>query len=447
MTTLHSHLLNEISRAVPPHLRKRKNVFAVEALKMAIRMPFFSDKAKHRFTKSLVKHNLGALVSSLAKLEKQSNSGRLVDVTETQQDVTETQQDVTETQQDVTETQQDATDGKSVSDVSTQLTRLVRVGVYDKYLQVPCSSPNIEFHETDFVCEITPTPKRAQCLSLGVDIMSATSRSEWLEAQDDAILDALWSRLSRYEVLSLDVFDTFALRGGEAEATRFLEFSSMVLIDLRSSEFEPLVQNVSAEGLTLARARGMQHTYRFRPHKQGCNEGSIVEVAKYVSSFLGGNDRLTERLLDLEVQFEATKLRRNPLLSPLMHRFKDAGKRVILISDMYLHANQIEKIVKLVDPTGFEAVDKIYSSADTILNKRDGKLFGFVEKDFGLKPDLTVHIGDSSRSDVERAREAGWNAMHFPISRPEIASRQASLVETIAHFDERGIDTRDWAKV
>ena len=55
-------------------------------------------------------------------------------------------------------------------------------------------------------------------------------------------------------------------------------------------------------------------------------------------------------------------------------------------------------------PVKFE---KIYSSADYLLNKKSGNLYKKVEEELGIKPEEHIHVGDNSFSDIEVAKKLG----------------------------------------
>lgn len=293
----------------------------------------------------------------------------------------------------------------------------------------------------------SPDPLVRSFSALPAGFHDARSRPDWLRENAAEVESCLTAALDRMTTLSLDVFDTFMLRGTESEAERFHLFSDYVLEELRDDPAGALLKRQSLESMTLMRARGMQLSYKFRPVLDGCGEGSINEVAKSVALAIGGGQKLADRLIELEVAFEARMLTANIPLGAAMKKFKARGGRIILISDMYLHGDQISRICARVDPDGFDCVDAVYSSADTLYSKRAGKLFPLVETEQKLDTERTIHVGDSYVSDVERARQAGWNALHFPVSRPEQAARSESLRALVSKYDTAGIDIRDWAKV
>jgi FMN phosphatase YigB (HAD superfamily) len=64
-----------------------------------------------------------------------------------------------------------------------------------------------------------------------------------------------------------------------------------------------------------------------------------------------------------------------------------------------------------------------------------------------VPPEAFFHIGDALDGDVYKAREAGWRALHFPVSRKESARRDQSLCEFNNEMRRLGHDLTRWSKV
>ena len=86
---------------------------------------------------------------------------------------------------------------------------------------------------------------------------------------------------------------------------------------------------------------------------------------------------------------------------------KQKGKKIYIISDMYLSKNIIEKILK---NNGIEGTDKLYISNEYGMNKISGKLFKYIINEDRLCPSRMLHIGDSIKADCIGALK---NKMHF----------------------------------
>ncbi len=251
---------------------------------------------------------------------------------------------------------------------------------------------------------------------------------------------------NKVKVLSYDVFDTYLLRNSKPEAERYMELSSFILTKLKE-EF-PSQKRISAldpVDICLARIAGMQATYRTRPRVEGCGEGEIREVIAMQRCLLDLPEEAEEILLSAEIDYEVENLAENTLLARIARRFRKKGGKIILVSDMYLGADIIEEIIRRVVKRRVH--QHLFSSADMVISKRSGKIFPAIEKILGHASHEFLHIGDSWTGDVERPRKSGWHAMHFPIPREEMNRRKAALAEFIRKMDEKGINTRAWAKI
>jgi FMN phosphatase YigB (HAD superfamily) len=246
-------------------------------------------------------------------------------------------------------------------------------------------------------------------------------------------------------VLSLDVFDTLLLRDGKSEARRFWEISvaarRRVAANLGSKS-----SAIPAEiDFLTARADAMAQCYRTRKAVDGCREGRIGDILRAARRSLGLPAATDAILLETELSCEIASLALNPVLADVARDFREAGGKVVLVSDMYLGEAEIGAILKGLDRDAL--ADEIFSSADHVVSKRSGKIFGLIEQRLDEPADAFLHIGDALEGDVMAPRRAGWKALHFPISRAEAAKRAADLESFIAEMDAKGCDVTRWAKV
>ncbi len=272
------------------------------------------------------------------------------------------------------------------------------------------------------------------------------SRIELCTGSERADLKDLVSQriaAAKPQVLSFDVFDTVLLRNNKPEAARYYELSqilSKVFADQNGSGVVP-----STEDLYLARYMGMELSYRTRPAKHGCREGSIDDVIKTQVSMLGLSSSDHKTILDQEIAYEIDNLTPNTVLIDLAEEFRASGGTVILLSDMYLGAKIIGDILSGLGCDDF--YDHLVSSADRIISKRSGRLFKEMEKELGVKSRQCLHMGDSFEGDVSQPLNAGWLAVHFPVSSAELRARQAALDVHLAAMAAQSIDMRKLAKI
>lgn len=90
------------------------------------------------------------------------------------------------------------------------------------------------------------------------------------------------------------------------------------------------------------------------------------------------------------------------------------GKKVILISDMYLPKEQIYKMLEKVDSVLLAL--PLYVSGDCKKRKRTGAIYKFAMEHSGFLATECIHTGDNEKMDVEAAEKIGFrsNLSWFP---------------------------------
>ena len=86
-----------------------------------------------------------------------------------------------------------------------------------------------------------------------------------------------------------------------------------------------------------------------------------------------------------------------------------AGKRVIIVYDMYLSSNIISKILEKNNYRGYE---KLYVSCEYKCSKATGELYEIVKNDLGTNLSY-IHVGDNLHSDINMAKNAGWKTKRY----------------------------------
>ncbi len=281
------------------------------------------------------------------------------------------------------------------------------------------TAPVTTFHRFDALeMQLTDAPDRA---ALYGDAGFATQLADRL----DQML------LRPGMILSLDVFDTLLLRDNSAEVTRFMALGAAMAAILRDAGVE-----VSPDEAFLARYRGTVASYRTTRAVEGCREGSLSEIHRVASRLLFGDDSLAGAFIEAELATEAQRLTLNPALLHYLTDFKARGGRVALVSDMYMHRGQIRDLLAQVG-MDLGLVDLLISSADTKVTKASGGIFPLVEKALDAGPGQFLHLGDSFRGDVRMPRQRGWAAQFLPLSRADVAARQADHRTTLSSLSDR----------
>lgn len=120
-------------------------------------------------------------------------------------------------------------------------------------------------------------------------------------------------------------------------------------------------------------------------------------------------DFLLQEVTEYELSVENSMLVPRQELVDWLRSLHGQGKRILLISDIYLPAAHLRK---LVEYGGFaECVTDILSSADSFLAKASGKGFALIQERYGLDVNTWLHIGDNPVSDGYRPSQAGIKAL------------------------------------
>ena len=116
---------------------------------------------------------------------------------------------------------------------------------------------------------------------------------------------------------------------------------------------------------------------------------------------------IVDALKEFEIKAEKAVLVRGRA-APLYEYAKKAGKKIAIVSDMYLP----KRVIKAsLDQNGIEDIDYFLVSCEDHLSKASGTAFIALRDAF---PEASVlHIGDNYHDDITMARQHGVNAIHI----------------------------------
>jgi FMN phosphatase YigB (HAD superfamily) len=154
---------------------------------------------------------------------------------------------------------------------------------------------------------------------------------------------------------------------------------------------------------------------RIRAEKVAYRESgrlSEVTIERIYERFRPFRGMLLSRaeLIGAELALERQSLFPIPAVVSHITRLRDAGHRIIFISDMYLPATMLGPI--LVELGVMHQGDALYVSCDAGCSKRDGCLFDHVLRTEGIAPEHLIHHGDDPLGDVRMAQARGIEARH-----------------------------------
>ncbi len=227
-------------------------------------------------------------------------------------------------------------------------------------------------------------------------------------------------KLSEYDTISFDVFDTLVFRPFSSPADLFF----LVGDRLEYPDFKRIRQELEW--------KAREKKYKSEKHR----EISLEEIY-YLLEQEAGIDQ--ESGMRLEMELEKEMCFANPYMKEVVDRLQAMGKRLIIISDMYLD----EKFIReLLEHCGYDAFDTVYVSCEYGESKSEGDLYDFVkekESEAGYKTEKRAHVGDNKASDVEHARQHGFTSFHYPNINTTGADYRAEDMSAITGSVYRGI--------
>ncbi|MBQ6395409.1 MAG: hypothetical protein IJH87_03590, partial [Atopobiaceae bacterium] len=231
----------------------------------------------------------------------------------------------------------------------------------------------------------------------------------------ERLKQAVYDAIDSSDIVSFDVFDTLVTR-------KVLVPSDVFLLVERSAVSRGLPVSGFASARGSVQAQEIHAIYR--------------ELQRRFS--LSDEDR--DRLIQLELDTERSVLIPRPSVIDAFRYALDSGKRVFLVSDMYLPASILSGMLAGFGIRGYE---EFFVSCDLCCTKRDGLLGKLLGR--GVELERIVHIGDSIDFDIEPAADLDMRAVLVPSAldlalafgfceQPDVST---PLVERLASIDFR----------
>lgn len=205
-------------------------------------------------------------------------------------------------------------------------------------------------------------------------------------------LAAYMEKLSGYEYISFDIFDTLIFRPF-SEPTDLFYFLGQKLgyMDFKRIRME-------------AEARTRYEKFE----KSKSFEVTLKEIWKRLEKDTGIP---ANKGMQLEQELELQFCYANPFMLKIFRKLLEQGKTIVIVSDMYLPADFLQR---LLEEKGFSGFKKLYVSCELDKNKGSGELFSYVKKDLQLDDKAIIHVGDNEHSDVKRAKQQGFASCYYP---------------------------------
>lgn len=202
----------------------------------------------------------------------------------------------------------------------------------------------------------------------------------------------LESEIDRHDVITFDIFDTLLVRNVQRPDDIF----KIVEKRLENVGFKYKFKEMRDYSQSLAYEKYIYPTYS--------------QIYSIMQELYGLSDEVADfiKQMELDTEREFADVRKT-IQNMITYAYR-AGKKVFLLSDMYLGKTEIEYIL---NKFGFNGVLDIYVSCD--LKKRKwpgGDIFEWLKDKHGHE-NRYLHIGDSIGADIEKAEEHGVDAFYI----------------------------------
>lgn len=220
--------------------------------------------------------------------------------------------------------------------------------------------------------------------------------------QQDELLSKEYEKLSRCQFISFDIFDTLILRMVDKPQDLFKKLGEECL--LKGYLYKEINEYEFKEIRKISQAKARNNS------KKKFKEINLEDIYNEMPSKIGNMEKIKE----LEIEAEAKYSYINPVIYSLLKKLKEDGKKIFLISDMYLSKQQIEYILK---NNGFDysLIEDLFVSSDILLNKSEGKLFEYILDKYNISSNDIIHVGDNYYSDIQGARKANIDTVQYNI--------------------------------
>lgn len=198
------------------------------------------------------------------------------------------------------------------------------------------------------------------------------------------------------KVVSFDIFDTLVCRK---------ICSPTDLFDLMQSPFEKACGGDHRFSTVRMQADADARSLIRHPKMDVCLDDIYTTIGNRYGLATGVCNQLKELELSLESRFLE---RRESVIAMLDYAF-EAGKKVILTSDMYLGHDQL---AGLLDQLAIRKYHALYVSSHVGYRKDRRTLFPHILKAEGVNPVEIIHVGDNEHSDLQIPGDLGIRTFH-----------------------------------
>ncbi|WP_252228856.1 MULTISPECIES: HAD-IA family hydrolase [unclassified Clostridium] len=207
-------------------------------------------------------------------------------------------------------------------------------------------------------------------------------------------INKLKENVENSDIVSFDIFDTLLLRNvinptdifKIVEIEYFNRFGKKIVFYNERIESEKNARKISK-----------------------CEDIRFDEIYEVLGQKIGKD--CAEKLKLIEIEIEQKFIITNKYIKEIYDYAKTKGKKIIIISDMYLSKGIIQNLLKL---NNYLDYDKLYVSCEVNKTKASGSIYSYIRNEINIdNSQKWIHIGDNYTSDVENANKNGIIGIHY----------------------------------
>lgn len=220
--------------------------------------------------------------------------------------------------------------------------------------------------------------------------------------------ESFQSKVSQYDIISFDIFDTLIFRPFSDPTDLFYFLGNEIgILDFKHIRTEQ-------------ERKARKEQYK----KNGSYEVTLIDIWKQIEQETGLD---ADNGMKLELELEMQLCYANPFMKEKFDKMLRGGKKVIVISDMYLPE---EFLKQLLIKNGYCGISEVFISCEYGINKGTGSLFELVKNKYSGQSIL--HIGDNEHSDLKMAKKKGIVPLFYPnINRMALSYRAFDMSSVI----------------
>lgn len=212
---------------------------------------------------------------------------------------------------------------------------------------------------------------------------------------------------AKYDVFTFDLFDTLLIRRIHDPDVVKLPVARYIAGLAAGNGINITWQTVQKTRDRIEKAQREETGRSFDDH-EACYPQFMERTLQaifgdhYTSSLLG-------TITDYELEMESRVLVPRALFAEWLQELKQQGKRIFVVSDVYLPADHLKRLLGRAGLLDF--TEDVISSADSFLAKASGRAFPMLQERYDFDPSTWLHIGDNPISDGLRPDQFGIDTL------------------------------------